>query len=63
MKRILVVGDFIKGSGVTQFIVSTFINLDQTKYKIDVMAYDRDATVKAKIQSLGWQYHSVTPLH
>lgn len=64
MKRILVVGDFISGSGLTQVIFNLFSRFDNSKYKITAVAYGQDPTnfTNNKCQKLGWELYRVIPV-
>lgn len=63
MKRILVVGDFISGSGLTQVIFNVFEQFPDN-YQIEVVAYGQDPTnftdTQCKIK--GWKLYRVIPV-
>lgn len=64
MKRVLVVGDFISGSGLTQVIFNVFSRFDPIKYKIDAIGYgtDPENLTDKKCEKLGWQFERVIPV-
>ena len=59
MKKILVVGDFISGSGLTQVIFNVFGRFPVNDCKIDVVGYgnDPERTTDRKCNELGWSIH------
>lgn len=63
MKKILVVGDFISGSGLTQVIFNVFGYLNNN-YQIEAVAYGMDPTdfTDKKCKKLGWKLHRVIPV-
>ena len=63
MKKILVVGDFISGSGLTQVIFNVFGRFPVNDCKIDVVGYgnDPERTTDRKCNELGWPIYR-TPL-
>ena len=64
MKRVLVVGDFISGSGLTQVIFNVFSRFDPARYKIDAVGYgtDPENLTDKKCKKLGWQFDRVLPV-
>lgn len=64
MKKILVVGDFISGSGLTKVVMDIFKNFPSTKYQIEAVGYGEDPTgyVDRQCQQLGWKIVRVVPV-
>ncbi|MDA5387324.1 glycosyltransferase [Loigolactobacillus backii] len=62
MIRVLVVGDFMRGSGLTRYLVDTFSHLDPAKYQIDVLKYGGKTDMDAQLRALGWHIYAVTPI-
>jgi glycosyltransferase involved in cell wall biosynthesis len=63
-KKILVVGDFISGSGLTRFIFNMFSNFNQNEYKIECVGYgiDQSKETDKKCEQLSWPLHRVIPI-
>ncbi|WP_251575780.1 glycosyltransferase [Limosilactobacillus agrestimuris] len=63
MKKVLVIGDFISGSGLTQVIFNIFGHVNNN-YQIDAVAYGIDPTdfTDKKCKKLGWKIHRVIPV-
>lgn len=63
-KKLLIVGDFISGSGLTQFIFNIFPYFDKNKFKIQCVGYGVDQTqeVNYRCQKLGWHLDRVMPI-
>ena len=57
MKKLLVVGDFISGSGLTAVIMNTFGKFNQAEYRISAVGYGRDiaGNVTSEVGKLGWR--------
>ena len=64
MKRILVVGDFISGSGLTQVIFNVFSHLPSDDCSITAVGYGKDPTsfTDNKCRKLGWKLYRVIPV-
>lgn len=64
MKKVLVVGDFISGSGLTQVIFNVFSRFPVTKYKIEAVGYgvDPESLTDKRCKELGWHLHRVIPV-
>ena len=64
MKKVLVVGDFISGSGLTQVIFNVFSRFDPVKYKIDAVGYgtDPENLTDKECEKLGWMFERVIPV-
>ena len=64
MKKILVVGDFISGSGLTQVIFNVFSHLPSSDYAITAIGYGKDTTgfTDDKCRKLGWKLYRVVPV-
>ncbi|MBB1085348.1 glycosyltransferase [Limosilactobacillus fastidiosus] len=64
MKKVLVVGDFISGSGLTQVIFNVFSRFSAKKYEIEAVGYgiDPEKVTEKKCQKLGWQFYRVIPV-
>lgn len=63
-KRLLIIGDFISGSGLTEFIFNMFSHFDSTKYKIQCVGYGNDFKGEStqKCKRLNWQLDRVIPV-
>ncbi len=63
MKKILVVGDFISGSGLTNVIFNVFSRFPE-QYKVSAVGYGIDPNnyTTKKCQQLGWNFYRVTPV-
>ncbi|MGO2722780.1 MAG: glycosyltransferase [Lactobacillus sp.] len=57
MKKLLIVGDFSSGSGLTAVIMNTFGKFNQDKYRISAVGYGRDiaGNVTGQVAKLGWR--------
>lgn len=62
MRRILVVGDFMRGSGMTRYLMDTFGHLNMQKYQIDIMAFGGKTDMDEIILQKGWHINKVTPV-
>ncbi|KRL26184.1 glycosyltransferase [Limosilactobacillus frumenti DSM 13145] len=64
MKRVLVVGDFISGSGLTQVIYNVFKHFPISGYQIEAVAYGKDPTdfTDKQCAKLGWKLYRVVPV-
>lgn len=64
IRKILVVGDFISGSGLTQFIFNVFSHFDKDNYNIQCVGYgvDQKHEVYKRCQQLGWKLDRVVPV-
>ncbi|MGU9988225.1 glycosyltransferase [Latilactobacillus curvatus] len=61
-KKLLVVGDFRPGSGLTEYIFETFTRLDD-KFIIDVIRYGGKDDLNQKLKTLSWGNYKVTSVH
>lgn len=61
MKNILVVGDFLYGSGLTRFILDTFSKIDKSKIKIDVLNISGSHEMDEEIREIGWNMYYIFP--
>lgn len=63
-KKLLIVGDFISGSGLTQFIFNVFSNFDKNDYHIQCIGYgiDKKNEINNKCRINGWQLDRVIPV-
>lgn len=63
-RKILVVGDFISGSGLTQFIFNVFSHFDKENYNIQCVGYgvDKKNDTNKRCQQLGWKLDRVVPV-
>lgn len=63
-KKLLIVGDFISGSGLTQFIFNMFPHFDVNKYNIQCVGYGIDSKQETnkKCDDLGWRLERVVPI-
>lgn len=64
MKKLLVVGDFISGSGLTGVIFDVFSRFPKDEYQIEVVGYGHDSShfTDKKCQKLGWPMYRVVPV-
>lgn len=64
MKKLLVVGDFISGSGLTNVIFNVFSRFPKNKYEISVVGYglDNNGYTEEKCRKLGWKVYRVIPV-
>lgn len=62
MKNILLVGDFLEGSGLTNVLINTYKHFSKDKYKISVLKYGGSNNIDAELNTLGWDIYSVTPI-
>lgn len=62
MKNILLVGDFLEGSGLTNVLINTYKYFPTNKYKISVLKYGGSNQIDERLKSLGWEIYSVTPV-
>lgn len=64
MKKILVVGDFISGSGLTQVIFNVLSRFPANKYEISAVGYgnDPEKITDKECEKLGWSLHRVIPV-
>jgi glycosyltransferase involved in cell wall biosynthesis len=64
MKKLLVVGDFISGSGLTQVIFNVFSRFPAEQFKIEAVGYGQDPSqyTDRKCAELGWPLHRVVPV-
>lgn len=64
MKKILVVGDFLSGSGLTQVIFNIFSRFPKEEYKIEAVGYATDTSnfIDEKCAKEGWQFKRVIPV-
>lgn len=62
MKKILIVGDFLTGSGLTRFIFNVFENM--TDYKIYAIGYgwEKSKAINEKCKAKGWIFRRVIPV-
>lgn len=61
MKRILIVGDFLKGSGLTKFIMNIFPKITSEKLHFDVVNIGGNDDYLDEVRELGWQMYTITP--
>lgn len=64
MKKILVVGDFISGSGLTQVIFNVFSRFPEDQCQISAVGYgiDQENEVDKTCEKLGWPIYRVIPV-
>lgn len=64
MKKILVVGDFISGSGLTQVILNVFSRFPAKECQISAVGYgtDQEGEIDKTCKELGWKLHRVIPV-
>lgn len=64
MKRLLVVSDFISGSGMTNVVFNVFSRFPKDEYQIDAIGYgiDNSAYTDKKSDKLGWRFERVIPV-
>ena len=64
MKKVLVIGDFISGSGLTQVIFNVFSRLPREEYQVEAVGYgiDREGLTDKQCAELGWPMYRVIPV-
>lgn len=63
MKRILVVGDYQKGSGLTGYIMSLYSQIASTnKYEISCLSYSGKTNMDRIIHNKSWQKFDIVPI-
>lgn len=64
LKKLLIVGDFISGSGLTQFIFNVFPHFDATQFDIQCVGYgiDPKSEIQKKCKNLNWSLNRVVPI-
>ncbi|WP_461240950.1 glycosyltransferase [Paucilactobacillus sp. N302-9] len=56
MKKILIVGDFIEGSGVTTFIFNTFGQIKNSNVQFTAAIVSGSTDCISKLEDMGWKY-------
>ena len=62
-KKIVLVGDFIPGSGLTKYIEDVFGGFNLDKYSISAVKYGGSNELDKKITNYGWSLLSVSPVN
>lgn len=63
MKRILVVGDYQKGSGLTGYILSLYSSLNSAeKYEISCLSYSGKKNIDGVLYNKSWKKFDVVPI-
>ena len=64
IKKILIVGDFLDGSGLTEFIFNTFPWITKNKYQVSIMKYGEGADIDTikKCRKYHWNINRVIPV-
>lgn len=62
MKNILLVGDFLEGSGLTNVLINTYKYFPEDKYKISILKYGGSNEIDGELKALNWDIYSVTPI-
>lgn len=61
MKKILIVGDFLKGSGLTKFIMNIFPKINSEQLHFDVINIGGNDDYLNEVSDLGWHMYTITP--
>lgn len=62
MIRILVVGDFLEGSGLTNYLMNTYSHFSSDEFLIDCLSYGGRSDLKEEILDNGWGFNTITPV-
>lgn len=62
MKNVLVVGDFIKGSGLTNYLTDIYSRVPDTEYKYDYLSYSGDHSLDESIKRKNINKIDITPI-
>ncbi|MCL3858252.1 glycosyltransferase [Pediococcus pentosaceus] len=62
MERVLVVGDYIKGSGLTNYLIDIYSHIDSNKFDISCLSYSGIHNVDKILQEKNWKKYDVTPI-
>lgn len=60
--NILAVGDFQKGSGLTNYILNTYNQFESTRFNIVCISFSGSNELSNLITSRGWGYYQVPPI-
>jgi glycosyltransferase involved in cell wall biosynthesis len=61
VKKVLVVGDYLKDSGVTRYIFNTFGNITNKQLHFDALAVAGSLECEKQVEKMGWRYYSIEP--
>ncbi|WP_165364214.1 glycosyltransferase family 1 protein [Sporolactobacillus sp. THM19-2] len=61
MKRVLIVGDFLNGSGLTKFIMNIYPKINPEKVHIDVINIGGKEDYLHRVKKFGWKMYNITP--
>lgn len=59
--RVLVVGDFLKSSGMTRYIFNVIGNIQYDDLQIDVLAVSGSDECKSDVEAKGWHFFKIAP--
>lgn len=59
--RVLVIGDFLKASGMTRYIFNVIGKIDDPQIKIDVLAISGSDECRQMAEAQGWHFYKVLP--
>ncbi|MFC6179780.1 glycosyltransferase [Lactiplantibacillus daowaiensis] len=59
--RVLVVGDFLKSSGMTNYIFNVIGNISSSDLKFEALAVSGSEECKERVENLGWKFHVIAP--
>lgn len=62
MIRILVVGDFIKGSGLTNYLINTYHYFPSDSFKIDCLSFAGTSSLEDWANEQGWGFYHIVPV-
>lgn len=62
MKKILVVGDFIKGSGLTNYLLNIYSSLSKDEFLISCVSYSGQHNIDTVLEEKKWEKFEVTPI-
>ncbi|MCI1764312.1 MULTISPECIES: glycosyltransferase [Bacilli] len=62
MKSVLVVGDYIKGSGLTNYLIDIYSHIDINKFNISCLSYSGVHNVDKILEEKNWKKYDVTPV-
>ncbi|ABJ67658.1 glycosyltransferase [Pediococcus pentosaceus] len=62
MKKILVVGDFIKGSGLTNYLLNIYSSLPKDEFLISCVSYSGQHNIDTVLEEKKWEKFEVTPI-
>lgn len=63
MKKVLVVGDFMKGSGLTNYLIDIYKNLPQKDFEVSCLSYSSQHNIDYLLKELQWKKYEVTSIN